>query len=311
VRIVFWGTPEFARTVLLGLLNAGHDVVGAVTQPDRPAGRGRKLKAPPVKTLAEEYGLPVLQPDRPRGDEFMTSLRALGPDISTVAAYGHILRPEVLDLPPLKSINVHASLLPELRGAAPVNWAIIRGYRESGVTIMRMVQAMDAGPVIVKRRSELAPDITAGELTRQLAELGADALLEALEMIAAGRGGGEPQDEEAATYAPKLSADDARLDWTLPAVELERWIRGTDPVPGAWTDLEGVRVRMFAPRVVASTPSDADPGRVVTADPRVGLRVATGAGMLEIGEVQPAGKRRMEAANWIRGRGIEPGRRFA
>jgi methionyl-tRNA formyltransferase len=264
-----------------------------------------------VKAIAEDVGLPVLQPDRPRGDEFMESLRALKPDLSVVAAYGHILQAEVLDLPPLSSFNVHASLLPELRGAAPVNWAIIRGHRESGVTIMKMVQAMDAGPVILKSRCELSSDITAGALTEQLAELGAEALLEALKLIEAGQGEGEPQDEDAATYAPKLTADDARLDWTLPAAELDRWIRGTDPVPGAWTQVGGLRVRVFAPRVVATTATESDPGVVVTADPRVGLHVATGAGTLDIGEVQPAGKRRMDAAGWIRGRGIEPGQRFA
>jgi len=311
VRIVFWGTPAFARTVLQGLLDAGRDVVGVVTQPDRPAGRGRKLQAPPVKTVAADLGLPVLQPDRPRGDEFMESLGALRPDISVVAAYGHILRPEVLELPPLSSVNVHASLLPELRGAAPVNWAIIRGYRESGVTIMKMVEAMDAGPVILKSRCALSPHITAGALTEQLAELGAEALLEALKLIEAGQGEGEPQNDEAATFAPKLTADDARLDWTLPAEELDRWVRGTDPVPGAWTELEGLRVRVFAPRVVATTAHEFDPGVVATADPRIGLHVATGAGTLEIGEVQPAGKRRMDATGWIRGRGIEPGQRFA
>lgn len=310
MRILFWGTPAFARTVLQGLLDAGRDVVGVVTQPDRPAGRGRKLQAPPVKTAAESAGLPVLQPDRPRGDDFMDSLRALQPDISVVAAYGHILPAEVLDLPPLDSFNVHGSLLPELRGAAPVNWAIIRGHSESGVTIMKMVEAMDAGPIVLRARCDLPPDITAGALTEQLAELGARALLEALQLIEAGRGDGEPQDDEAATYAPKLTADDARLDWTLPAVDLDRWVRGTDPVPGAWTELEGLRVRMFAPRVVEST-AESEPGVVVAAEPGVGLQVATGSGTLGIGEVQPAGKRRMDATGWIHGRGIEQGQRFA
>ncbi len=309
MRIAFWGTPEFGRTVLQGLLEAGREVVGVVTQPDKPAGRGRKLQAPPVKLAAEAAGVPVLQPDRPRGGDFMSSLGALRPDISVVAAYGHILRPEVLALPPLGSFNVHASLLPELRGAAPVNWAIIRGYGESGVTIMKMVEAMDAGPMILKARCDLLPDITAGALTEQLAELGASAVLEALEMIEAGRCDGEAQNDDDATYAPKLTADDARVDWALPAVELDRWVRGTDPVPGAWTELQGLRVRLFAPRVIAET-TESDPGVVVLADPRLGLHVATGSGTLGVGEVQPAGKRRMDAAGWIRGRGIEEGQRF-
>ncbi len=311
MRILFWGTPEFARTVLQGLLNDRRDVVGVVTQPDRPAGRGRKLQAPPVKTAAENAGLPVLQPERPRGDDFMESLSALEPDLTVVAAYGHILRTEVLDLPPLGSINVHASLLPELRGAAPVNWAIIRGHSESGVTIMRMVAAMDAGPMILKARCQLGPGTTAGALTEQLAGLGASALLESLELIEAGQGEGVEQDDEAATFAPKLTAADSRLDWTLPAVELDRWIRGTDPVPGAWTELDGLRVRVFAPRVLAAATTECDPGVVLEADPRVGLQVATGSGTLGIGEVQPAGKRRMDAIGWISGRGVQQGQRFA
>lgn len=309
MRILFWGTPAFAHTVLRGLLDAGREVVGVITQPDRPAGRGRKTQPPPVKTAAEQAGIAVFQPDRPRGEEFLGALRALEPDISVVAAYGHILRAEVLDLPPLGSFNIHASLLPELRGAAPVNWAIIRGYTETGVTIMSMVQELDAGPVILQASCPVPLDITAGELTEQLAELGSKTLLEALELIRVGRSAGEPQDPDAATYAPKLKADDARIDWTRPAVEVDRWIRGTDPRPGAWSELDGLRVRIFAPRVIVAA-AEADPGVVVAADPRTGLEVATGLGSLGIGEVQPAGKRRMDTAEWIRGRGIALGRKF-
>jgi methionyl-tRNA formyltransferase len=310
VRIVFWGTPEFAATVLRGLLDAGRHVVGVVTQPDRPAGRGRKLQPPPVKSTAEKHGIPVLQPERPRGEEFMAELVALTPDVSVVAAYGHILRVEVLDLPPLGSFNVHASLLPELRGAAPVNWAIIRGYKETGVTIMRMVEQLDAGPMLLKARCAIAPDISAGALTEELAKLGSAALLDALALIEAGQAEGEVQADEAATFAPKITADDARIDWNLPAIEIERWIRGSDPVPAAWSELDGLRVRLFRPSVV-DEPTVAEPGVVSLADPRRGLEVATGSGRLVIGEVQPAGKRRMSAVDWIRGRGITSGRRFS
>ncbi len=310
MRVVFWGTPRFADTVLSSLVGAGRDVVGAVTQPDRPAGRGRKLQPPPVKLTAEAAGIPVLQPEKPRGPDFMQQLAGLAPDISVVAAYGHILRTEVLELPPLGSFNVHASLLPELRGAAPINWAIIRGYDATGVTIMRMVEQMDAGPMILQAALDIAPDMTAGTLTERLAELGAGAVLEALSLIEAAAAEETPQDEAGATYAPKLTADDVRVDWTKPAVEIERWIRGADPVPAAWSELDELRVRIFAPRIVDDS-ADAEPGCVVFADPRDGLVVATGAGCLGIGEVQPAGKRRMDAADWIRGRGIAAGQRLA
>ncbi len=310
MRVVFWGTPPFADTVLRGLLNADRDVVGVVTRPDRPAGRGRVMQPPPVKLTAEREGIPVLQPDKPWGEAFMASFRGLDPDITVVAAYGHILKREVLDLPPLGSFNVHASLLPELRGAAPVNWAIIRGYSETGVTIMRMVEQLDAGPMILKQSCDIDPQATAGALLEHLAELGGRTLLDALSLIEAGEAKEETQDEEAASYAPKLGADDVRIDWTLPAVELDRWIRGADPVPAAWSELGDLRVRIFAPRVVARA-AEADPGTVVAADPRVGLEVATGSGVLGIGELQPAGKRRMEAVEWIRGRGIAEGARLS
>ncbi len=309
MRIAFWGTPDFADTVLRGLLTAGREVVAVVTQPDRPAGRGRKLKAPPVKSTAEQSGLPLLQPERPRGEEFLAALRSRRPEISVVAAYGHILRPEVLDLPPRGSFNVHASLLPELRGAAPVNWAIIRGHEESGVTIMRMVEALDAGPMLLQARCPIPPDVTAGVLEARLATLGAELLLQALDLIEAHAAEEEPQDDSQATYAPKLSADEVRIAWARPAVELDRWIRGCDPAPGAWTEMGEERVRLFSPRVEPVS-DPAEPGEVIRADPRQGLVVATGAGALALGEVQAAGKRRMKTVEWIRGRGVAVGQRF-
>lgn len=308
MRIVFWGTPDFARTVLVALLDSGREVVGVVTQPDRPAGRGRKIQPPPVKELASDAAVPVLQPERPRGEQFMEALEALRPDISVVAAYGHILRLELLELPPKGSINVHASLLPELRGAAPVNWAIIRGYAETGVTIMRMVEAMDAGPIILQSTCPIASDETAGALLERLAQDGASALLEALALLESGRAREVPQDDAAATYAPKLSVTDARIDWSLDAVDVDRWIRGCDPDPGAWSMLDDLRVRIFASR--PGRGGCAEPGAIVRADPRDGLEVAAGTGTVVIGEVQPAGRRRMEAVECIRGRGVRAGQRF-
>jgi methionyl-tRNA formyltransferase len=310
LRIAFWGTPQFAHTVLSALLESGRNVVGVITQPDRPRGRGRKLQPPPVKLLAQEFGVPVLQPEKPRGDEFMRALLALEPDISVVAAYGHILKAEVLGLPRLGSFNVHASLLPKLRGAAPVNWAIIRGHDETGVTIMRMVEAMDAGPMLLRLRCPIPPEATAGWLSERLAQLGGVAALEALSLIETGRAAEEEQDEDEASFAPKIGPEDVRIDWSTPAVEIERQIRGADPAPAAWSQLGELRLRIFAPRVIAES-SPAEPGVVVHADPKAGLHVATGSGTLGIGEVQAAGKRRMDATDWIRGRGVNEGQRFS
>jgi len=309
MRILFWGTPAFAVPSLRALDDEAYDVVAVVTQPDRPAGRGRRLTASPVNDVALTLGLPVLTPDKPRGEDFLARIRALAPDLSVVVAYGHILRPEVLDVPALGSINVHASLLPALRGAAPINWAIARGHQETGVTIMRMVEGMDAGPVIHTIREPILPDETAGELTVRLSELGAEALVEALAMIAGGRAEEVEQDHAAATFAPKVDRATARVDWTRSAEDVAWHIRGMDAVPGAWTELDGAGVKLFRPRVL-DDPADAEPGTVVAADAVRGLVVAAGSGRLALAEVQPPGKRRMDVQDWIHGRGIRAGQRF-
>ena len=325
MRVLFWGTSDFALPTLRALARSTHDLVGVVTQPDRPAGRGRSLRATPVKRTAVDLRVPaVLQPEKPKGEAFLDRLRELAPDVSVVAAYGEILTEEVLDLPPRGSVNVHASLLPELRGAAPVNWAVIRGHERSGVTIMRMVRALDAGPILRQAEVELGPRTTAGELFEELSELGAGELLAALEEIEAGRAEAREQDDDRATYAPKLDRETARLDWGLSAAELDRWIRGCDPWPAAWSELETgegrLSVQLFSPdpepeplEGASGDAADADgdePGRVVLADPKRGLRVRTGDGTLEVGEVKPAGKGRMEAAAWVRGRGVAAGQRL-
>lgn len=325
MRIVFWGTPEFAVPSLRALQEEGHLVVAVVTRPDRPAGRGRKLQASAVKQEAQREGIDVLQPENPGAPEFLARLAALEPDLSVVVAYGAILPEEVIHLPRLGSVNVHASLLPELRGAGPVNWAIIRGHDRSGVTIMRMVPELDAGPVLYRVESRFPPDVTAGQLGQQLSEIGATALVEALAQMEAGTLPEVDQDHDRATYAPKLDRQTARLDWTLSAEELDRWIRGCDPWPAAWSSLRGQAVQLFAPspatadaaaggQATASPGSrslDAAPGTVVRADAKRGLVVATGQGLLEIGEVKPAGSSRMDATAWIAGRGVAAGDRFA
>lgn len=307
MKILFWGTPAFALPALRALGEEGHDLVGVVTQPDRPAGRGREVHFSPVKEEALAEGIPVLQPERARGDDFLAQLRALEPDLSVVVAYGQILRPEVLELPRLGSVNIHGSLLPELRGAAPVQWAIIRGLAMTGVSIMRMDAGLDSGPVLLRVEEPIEPDESGSELASRLAEIGAEALVEALALV---EGDGlieQPQDHARATYAPKLGRDDARLDWMLPAAELARWIRGLDDAPGAWSPLgDRGAVKLFRPTVL---PDSGSPGTVLRADEE-GVLVAAGQGAVLVREVQPPGKRRMGAGEWVRGRGVAAGDRF-
>jgi len=314
MRVLFWGTPEFAVPSLRALLGEGHEVVGVVTQPDRPAGRGRKLKASPVREVAASYDLPVLTPDRPRGEEFLAAIAALEPEISVVVAYGHILRPEVLELPPRGSLNVHASLLPELRGAAPVNWAILRGHDRSGVTIMRMSPGMDEGPILLQRETPIGPDDTASSLLERLSELGAAALVEALIRLELGGMEEQEQAHEAATYAPKLTREGAQVRWSQSAREVADHIRGMDAVPGAWTLLEGEPLKVFRPTVLPEEGAAGEggplPGAILQASPERGLVVATGSGSVRVAEVQPAGGRRMTSAEWIRGGRVRVGIRF-
>jgi methionyl-tRNA formyltransferase len=324
VRIIFWGTPDFAVPSLRALLGEGHEVVGVVTQPDRPAGRGRKLRASPVKEVAMEEGVPVLTPHRPRGEEFLEELQALDPELSVVVAYGHILRPEVLELPARGSVNIHASLLPELRGAAPVNWAVVRGHARTGVTIMRMTEGMDEGPILLQRELPIGPEDSATGLYLRLSELGAEALMEALALMELGALEEREQEHSRATYAPKVDRETARIDWTRPALEVANHVRGMDRVPGAWSLLDAEPVKLFRPNVVgesppehlpdedegAAGPAPVEPGTVLLADPDGGLVVATGAGAVRFHEVQPAGKRRMPARDWLLGGKVEPGARF-
>ena len=249
MRVLFWGTPEFATPPLRALLGEGFDVVAVVTQPDKPVGRSRSaLQAPPVKTVAVEEEIPVLQPAKPRGAEFVDQLRALKPDISVVVAYGHILPREVIDLPTRGTLNIHASLLPELRGAAPIQAAIRDGLRRTGVSIMRMVERLDAGPVLLQLATDVNEDETYGELALRLSELGATALIEALALMEMGKADGAPQNDAEATYAPKIDRSATRVDWSRDARTVSRIVRAFDPKPGAVCTLDGEDVKVFGAR---------------------------------------------------------------
>jgi len=310
MRILFWGTPEFAVPSLRALDEEGFDIVGVVTQPDRPAGRGRRMKSPEVKQVAYELGLEVLEPRSPKDPDFMDAIRALRPDISIVVAYGHILGDEVLDLPPMGSINVHASLLPELRGAAPITWAIVRGHEKTGVTVMRMVRQMDAGAIIHQVVEPILPDETGSELSIRLSELGAEALVEALALLSSGAAVEVEQDHAQATFAPKVDRAAARIDWSASARDVSCLVRGMDTTPGAWTVLAGDPVKLFKPTVLEDEGSDEAPGTVIAADAERGLVVRAGVGAVRLGEVQPPGGRRMSVIDWINGRRIEAGQKF-
>lgn len=320
MRVLFWGTPEFAVPSLRALVGEGFDVCGVVTQPDRPAGRSRAVAPPPAKRVALEEQLPIFQPATPRDPEFRDALEDLRPDISIVVAYGHILQQPVIDAPALGTLNVHASLLPALRGAAPIQGALRLGLPETGVSIMRMVRALDAGPVLLRAPIPVAGDETYGELRVRLAELGALALVEALALLQLGRSHEEPQDDALATYAPKVTRETTRVDWALGVRDVVNTIRAYDPTPGAWTSLGGVDVKLFGARGRFGAGDAAAGGRAADLAPAGGgevlglegdaLLVACGDGIVSVAEVQPAGRVRMSGVAWHRGRGVVVGDRL-
>jgi len=320
VRVLFWGTPDFAAPGLRALIGEGFEVVAAITQPDKPVGRSRsRLESPPVKRIAMEESVPVLQPERPRGDDFMARLKELAPDISVVVAYGHILTTDVIDLPRLGTINVHASLLPKLRGAAPIQAAIREGHSETGITIMRMVKALDAGPMILQASTPIPDDETYGELQLRLAEMGALALIEALALIDLGGATETAQDGAQATYAPKIERAMTRIDWRADARTVARMVRAHDPKPGAFTNARSGEVKLFGARPssrLTAGASSAEPGEVLSID-ATGMTIACGApgtdsadDAVDITSVHPAGKRRLAPFDWARGRGIALGERL-
>ncbi len=310
MRVLFWGTPEFATPPLRALVGEGFDVIGVVTQPDKAIGRSRsKLQAPPVKLIAEDEGIPVLQPAKPRGAAFLDSIRALEPDISIVVAYGHILPTPAIAVPSMGTLNIHASLLPALRGAAPIQAAIREGHEQTGVTVMRVVPALDAGPIIHQVATPIVDDETFGELSLRLSELGALALIEALSLLSVGEVAEVEQDESRATYAPKVDREAARVDWSRDAVTVARIVRAYDPKPGAFTRLRGDDVKLFGARPAPA--AGGEPGEVLEIERGAMAVKCGGGGAARIVAVQPAGKKRMSPEEWARGRGIAVGARFS
>ena len=304
MRVLFWGTPDFAVPPLAALLGEGLDVVGVVTQPDKPQGRSRSsVVASPVKTLALREDITVLQPTKARDPQFVEEIRRLEPDISVVVAYGQILTKEVIDLPKQGTLNIHASLLPALRGAAPIQGAILAGMAETGISIMQMVPALDAGPVLHQVRTSVGPDETYGELALRLSELGALAIVEALALISAGAATPKEQDPALVTHAPKVTRDAAKIDWTQSAAQVSRVMRAYDPRPAAFTTANDSEVKLFHPYLADGL--SGNPGQVLAAGNE--LVVACGEGAVRISEVQPAGRRRMAAGDWIRGRAVAVG----
>jgi methionyl-tRNA formyltransferase len=303
--VLFMGTPEFAAPTLQALLDSRHDLRAVVTQPDKPAGRGRRLSAPKVKQLALAHEIPCLQPTALNDPTVEDALSALEPEVIVVAAYGKILPPSILNIPPMGCINVHASLLPKYRGAAPIQWAIINGETETGITIMLMDEEMDHGPILLQRPVPILPDETAGELHDRLAALGPPCLLEALEGLEAGSLTPRTQDHAEATYAPMLSKEDGRLDWSEPAERVVNRVRGVTPWPGATTSLGGEPIKVWRASA-SSAEASGRPGEVVAVG-EDGLTVACGRGALRIVELQVAGRRRMAAASFLRGYPVAPG----
>jgi len=290
-RLVFAGTPEFAQISLQALVESGRTPVAVLTQPDRPAGRGKKMTASPVKQYAESQDIPVLQPTTLRDEAVVAELRALRPDVFIVAAYGLILPQNVLDIPTRGCLNVHASALPRWRGAAPIQAAILAGDKTTGISLMAMTAGLDCGPVYHIDEVSIGEAETAGELHERLAELGGRSLVEHLDTIVAGDMAATAQDESLATYAPKIEKQDAALDWSLPAEELARRVRAYNPFPGAFCFAGDTRIKVW--RATAANGSD-EPGKVLQSD-RDGVIVACGAGLLQLDELQLPGKRRVTA----------------
>ena len=302
MKIVFMGTPDFAVPSLQALLDAGHEVCAVYTQPDKPQGRKQVLTAPPVKELALQRGIPVYQPATLKNEDEQAKLRALAPEAIIVVAYGKLLPKAVLDIPPRGCINVHGSLLPRWRGAAPIQWSVIAGDQKAGVTTMQMAEGLDTGDMLLTYETKIGARETAGELFDRLAQAGAALLVETLEKLDSITP--RPQDDSQSCYAHMLDKQMAVIDWTKSAHEIDCLIRGLNPWPVALTTLAGARLKIYAAEPVSGT---GKPGEVLESDPKKGLTVACGAGALALHEVQLVGGKRMKSADFLRGHAIDKG----
>ena len=304
------GTPEFAVPSLKVLLDRGENVVCVVTQPDRPKGRGRKMMESPVKELALQASIPVLQPESVKGDDFLAELSKYQPDIIALTAYGKLLPESIINLPPLGTINVHGSLLPKYRGAAPIQWALINGETETGITIMQMDKGMDTGDILLQKKLPIGPEDTAGSLSVKMAGLGGEALGKALDLLRLDKLKPTKQDNNLASPAPLLHKRDGLVDWSHSAAQISCQVRGLDPWPITSTILSGKRLRLFSPEVadrsLCLSCSLSEPGIICTAD-RNGLLITTGDGCLLIKEIQAEGSRRMTVEAFLTGHVIQPG----
>ena len=297
MRIVFMGTPDFAVASLKALCEGGYDVVGVFTQPDRPKGRGNKVVMTPVKEYAVSRGIPVFQPQHIRRDG-LTDLQRLAPDLCVTAAFGQILSQAVLDVPPLGVVNVHASLLPRHRGSAPINWAILQGDKEAGVTTMMTARGIDNGDMLLRATTPIAPGETAGELTERLSIMGASLLLDTLQALENGTLTRIPQDESAMTYDPMLNKDMGVLDWTRPAAEIVNRIHGLNPWPGCTIPYDGQRLKLLRAEAADGA---GQPGEILTADPKGGLVIAAGEGAVRVTQMQAPGGKPMNPKDYLRG----------
>lgn len=308
MKIVFMGTPEFALPSLKAIVKEKHQIVGVVTQPDRPKGRGKHLSPPPIKEWAIKQGFTIYQPEKARNTDFIEQLKILSPDLIVTAAYGQILPKEILDIPPLGCINVHASLLPKYRGASPIHQALIDGQSETGITIMYMDVGMDTGDIILQRKLSILPHDNCGSLHDRLAELGAIALGEALNLFQKGKPEGIPQQHEDATYCQKVDKDMGAIDWGMSVEKIQNLVRGLTPWPGAYTYIEGRRIKVWDIEEWKHCKKDEyTPGQVVIADPREGLVVAVGNGFVRLVNVQGPGGRPMDDMAYLRGNPLVAG----
>ena len=303
MKIIFMGTPEFAVPSLRALVDSGDEVVAVVTQPDKPKGRGLEVAPPPTKVLAERHGIPVLQPAKIKTEEFFNELKKFNPDLICVAAYGKILPKNILDLPHYGCINVHASLLPKYRGAAPINWAIIRGEKVTGITTMKMDEGMDTGDMLLKKEVPIEDEDTGETLSEKLSEIGARLLIETIRLLKEGQLNPIPQDHSQANYAPMLKKEDGKIDWQKSAEEIRNLIRGALLWPSAYTNLEGKLLKIYKVRLAGG---EGKPGEVIKSESGI-LRVATGKGALDILKLQIEGGKKLETQVFLRGRRIEEG----